>query len=322
MENLLHWLPQKPQFILVRYGASSLLVLGCFFIMKAVEAESGITSFFLLYPAIFLSALLFDRGSGFFSTGLSTVLLVIAIQREGGAIALFEPYWLPVTLFFLVGLGLATLTELLRKGWEKAIDAERVKDMLYLELRHRTKNDFAMAASLLNLQARSQPSRDVRDALAAAVGRLLSLSKAHERLDPVAGPSGVRMRDYLDALCRALSESMDYGAGVSLQVDGDDIALPLERAVPVGLIVNELVTNAYKHAFGDGKQPGEVTVSLRRLQDMTLIVQDDGCGCPDGAAAGVGSQLVTTLVRQLNGRMQRLSAKPGCIVRVSFPESA
>jgi two-component sensor histidine kinase len=130
------------------------------------------------------------------------------------------------------------------------------------------------------------------------------------------------MRDYLDALCRALSESMDYGAGVSLQVDGDDIALPLERAVPVGLIVNELVTNAYKHAFGDGKQPGEVTVSLRRLQDMTLIVQDDGCGCPDGAAAGVGSQLVTTLVRQLNGRMQRSSAKPGCIVRVSFPESA
>jgi two-component sensor histidine kinase len=322
MEKLLHWLPHKPQPILIRYGSSALLVLGCFLLMKVVEAQSGISSFFLLYPAIFLAALLFDRGSGFVATSLSTALLVIAIHREGGAVALFEPYWLPVALFFMVGLGLASLTELLRKGWEKAIEAERVKDLLYRELRHRTKNDFAMAASLLNLQARSQPSREVRDALAAAVGRLLSLSKAHERLEPVAGPSGVGMREYLEALCQALRESMDYGAGVSLQVDGDDIALPLERAVPVGLIVNELVTNAYKHAFGDGKRAGEVTVSLRRLQDVTLTVQDDGCGCPDGAAAGVGSQLVTTLVRQLNGSMLRSSAKPGCVVRVSFPASA
>jgi two-component sensor histidine kinase len=322
MEKLFHWLPKKPQPIWIRYGSSALLVLVCFFMMKVVEAQSGISGFFLLYPAVFLSALIFDRGSGFVATGVSTLLLVIDIQQKGGPVALFEPYWLPLSLFVLIGAGLATLTELMRKGWEKAIEAQHVKDLLYRELRHRTKNDFAMAASLLNLQARAQPSRDVRDALAAAVGRLLSLSKAHERLDPVEGPEGVHMGDYLEALCHSLKQSMDYGGGVSISVQGDDIALPLERAVPVGLIVNELVTNAYKHAFGAGQEAGAVTVSLRRLQDVTLVVQDDGCGCPEDAAGGVGSQLVGILVRQLNGRMQRSSAEPGCRVRISFPDAS
>lgn len=266
MEKLLRWLPEKPQPILVRYGAATVLVVLCFMLMKLVEAESGVSSFFLLYPAIFLAALLVDRGSGFYSTVLSTVLIVISIQREGGPVALFEPYWLPLSLFFVVGLGLAALTELLRIGWERTIEAERVKDVLYRELRHRTKNDLAMAASVLNLQARSHPSQEVRDALATAVGRLLSLSKAHERLDPVAEGDGVQMREYIEALCQSLRDSMDHAPMVSLQVDGDNVELPVERAVPVGLIVNELVTNAYKHAFSGGRE-GAVTVSLRRLKD-------------------------------------------------------
>jgi two-component system, sensor histidine kinase PdtaS len=319
MEQFLKWLPERPQPILVRYGSATLMVAVCFALMELVEAESGISCFFLLFPAIFLAALLFDRGSGFVATAISTLSLVISIQREGGPVALFEPYWLPLSLFFLVGLGLATLTELLRKGWERTVEAERVKDVLYRELRHRTKNDLAMAASVLNLQARSHPHEEVRDALATAVSRLLSLSKAHERLDPVVEGNGVQMHDYLDALCHALKSSMDHAPGVSLQVEGDDVELPVERAVPVGLIVNELVTNAYKHAFAGGQ--GEVKVSLRRLEKLTLIVQDNGNGCPEGAASGVGSQLVEVLVRQLNGSLQRTRAAPGCRVSVSFPDS-
>lgn len=172
---------------------------------------------------------------------------------------------------------------------------------------------------MLNLQARSHRSREVRDALATAVGRLLSLSKAHEQLDPVAEGDGVQMRENIEALCHSLRDSLDHAPLVSLRVDGDNVELPVKRAVPVGLIVNELVTNAYKHAFSGGRE-GAVTVTLRRLQRLTLIVQDDGLGCPDGAASGVGSQLVELLVRQLNGSMQRTRAEPGCRVSVSFPE--
>jgi two-component sensor histidine kinase len=320
MEKILKWLPERPQPILVRYGAASVLVALSFGAMKLVEAASGVSCFFLLYPAIFLAALLFDRGSGFVATGLSTVLLVISIQREGGTLALFQPYWLPLLLFLLVGLGLAALTELLRVGWEKAIAAERVKDVLYRELSHRTKNDFAMAASMLNLQARAQTSPEVKDALVTAVGRLMTLSKAHERLDAVSGGAQVQMSEYLGALCGALKESMESSTAVSLDVQGDDVKLPPERAIPVGLIVNELVTNAYKHAFAGGRK-GAVAVSLRRAEALRLTVQDNGHGCPDNPGPrGVGSQLVELLVRQLNGNMQRTSAEPGCRVSVNFPE--
>lgn len=318
MEQLLQWLPAKPQPILVRYAATLAIVAAFFALLRGVEAQSGISSFFLLYPAIFLAALLFDRGSGFLATGLSTALLIASIHAKGGD---WQAYWLPLTLFFLVGLALATLTELLRKGWEKAVEAERAKDLLYRELHHRTKNDFAMAASLLNMQARSQSNADVKQALNAAVGRLLSLAKAHERLNPIIGrPAGiVPMREYLDTLCRALKEWIEPGTAISLGVDSDMIELPAEKAVPVGLIVNELVTNAYKHAF-TGKDGGAIRIELRRGGSLVLLVEDDGIGCPEGAADGLGSQVVQLLVRQLNGTMERVQVEQGCRVRVDFPE--
>ena len=154
MEKILRWLPPKPQPRIVRYASATLLVALCFGLMRWVQADSGSDSFFLMYPAIFLSALLFDRGSGFIATGLSTVLIVVSIYEPGGPIVP-ESYWLPIGLFLVIGL--AALSEILRKGWERAIDAERAKDLLYRELRHRTKNDLAMAASVLNLQALLRP---------------------------------------------------------------------------------------------------------------------------------------------------------------------
>jgi hypothetical protein len=72
------------------------------------------------------------------------------IHEQKGAFAFVASYWLPLTLFLLVGLATAALTELLRKGWERAVTAEQIKDLLYRELAHRTKNDFAMAASVLS----------------------------------------------------------------------------------------------------------------------------------------------------------------------------
>src|SRR4026208_1080623 len=206
MEKLLAWLPERPQPLIVRYGTTASIVAICFAVLRLVQLQSGVDSFFLMYPAVFLGALLFDRGSGFFAALLSTVI-VIFLPREGGVI-IPPSYWSPVTLFLLIGLALAALSEALRKGWERAIEAERAKDLLYRELRHRTKNDFAMAVSVLNLQARTQIKLEIRQALADAASRLHVLSKAHEQLEPTDERSPVRMCDYLQALCRSLTESM------------------------------------------------------------------------------------------------------------------
>jgi len=102
----------------------------------------------------------------------------------------------------LISLALVALSEALRKGWERAIEAERAKDLLYRELRHRTKNDFAMAVSVLNLQARTQTKPEISQALADAVSRLHVLSKAHEQLEPRGDRAAVQMSDYLQSPCQ------------------------------------------------------------------------------------------------------------------------
>ena len=319
MEKLLAWLPEKPQPLGVRYGTTAIIVAVCFAVLRLVQLQSGVDSFFLMYPAVFLGALLFDRGSGFFAAILSTALIVIFLPREAGAV-IPPSYWLPVILFLLIGLALAALSEALRKGWERALEAERAKDLLYRELRHRTKNDFAMAVSVLNLQARAQSKPEVHQALAEAASRLHVLSKAHEQLEPRGDRAAVQMSDYLQVLCQSLTESMGPEKA-AVRVECDDTELPVERAIPVGLIVNELVTNAFKHAFV-AEHEGEVSVALRHEKNYRLSVADNGKGCPKSAASGLGSQLVELLVRQLEGSLERTEAKPGCRVQVEFPEAA
>ena len=320
MENILQWLPSKPQPVLIRYGLSAGFVGICFLLMRLVEIQTGVSCFFMMYPAVFFAAVLFDRGSGLLAAALSTALL-IASTHERSAGLLPQHYWLPLALFLIIGLLIALISEALRKGWERAVEAERTKDLLYRELGHRTKNDFAMAASVLTLQARSQSNPEVTEALNAAVGRLHALARAHQQFGHAEDDSaGVQMRSYLEVLCQTLGESMARPEQVVLKIDCDEITLPIARAIPVGLITNELVTNAYKHAFDDGRR-GVVTVALRRGSTVSLLVEDNGKGCAEGAARGLGSQLVHLLVRQLNGSMERIHSNPGCRVHVTFPES-
>ncbi len=318
MEKILQWLPAKPQPRIVRYACATLIVAICYGLMRWVQADSGSDSFFLMYPAIFLSAVLFDRGSGFIATGLSTALILLLLYEPGGPIVP-ESYWLPIILFFIIGLGLAALAEILRKGWERAIDAERAKDLLYRELRHRTKNDLAMAASVLNLQARAQVKPEIKDALLAAANRLQVLSKAHEQFEPSGSDEAVQMGEYLKVLCQSLAESMSVGEKATVKVECDEIGLPVGRAIPVGLIVNELVTNAFKHGF-DRAHGGAIAVTLRHAENYTLAVEDNGKGCPNSPTTGLGTQLVNLLVRQLDGNMERTAATPGCRVQIQFPE--
>ena len=117
MENLLLLLPDRPQSIVVRYGMTTLIVLVCFALQIGVELQSGMFTFFLLLPGIFLTAVLFDRGSGFYATILSTALCVVVLLPSDSWLPPPQ-YLLPFLLFVLVGLALATLGEAMRKALE------------------------------------------------------------------------------------------------------------------------------------------------------------------------------------------------------------
>jgi two-component system, sensor histidine kinase PdtaS len=320
MLRLLNSLPKKPQPVIVRYGMTTLIVGACFLLQRVVEARTQIFGFYLMYSAIFMAGSFFDRGSGFCATALSGALLLFTIKQHEGSVLPSE-YALPVTLFLIIGLAVAAISEGLRNGWERAVAAEASKDVLLRELQHRTKNDLATAASVLSLQARSQSNPEVRAALLAAMARLQVLAKAHDQFEPVTGGKAVQMREYIEAICRQLTEAMSELCLVKVDVSCENFELPIQRAIPIGLIVNELVTNAYKHGFAD-HATGKVMVRLECGDRLTLTVEDNGKGSPKSATEGLGSKLIALLVKQLGGTSERSQGTPGCVVRIHIPESA
>jgi two-component sensor histidine kinase len=225
-------------------------------------------------------------------------------------------------LFVGIGFALAAVSEVLRLGWERAIKAEQQKAILLRELQHRTKNEFALAAAMLRLQAKIRPSTELQAALASAIGRIEAFGRSHEEFDLADSGVDIPLRPYLEGLCASLSAQATGRGSISIKVVVEDITLPPKHANTIGLIANELLTNAYKHAFESGTA-GNVAVTLHRSKTrLTLAVEDDGKGCPENAQAGVGSQLIRLLVAQLEGEVTRQSKQKGCRVEVSIPDTS
>ena len=320
MENLLLLLPDRPQSVVVRYLLTTLIVGICFLLQVGVEMQSGFFGFFLLLPGIFIASLIFDRGSGFYATVLSTALSVLVLMRPGGGFGLLSQHLVPLVLFLLIGLGLATVSEGLRKALERAVRAERVKDLALSELNHRIRNDLAMMASVLELQTRAQTDPGAKAAFRSAVGRIHVIANAHDHLLPRDDQSSIDMKEYLTDCCRHLADTLRDVRPIAVNVEADPIYLPSDKAVPVGLMVNELATNAFKYAFPDDRA-GTITVRFRNRSDreLELVVEDNGKGCPQGAKEGLGSRIVRLLAQQLKGDVTTESVGPGCRKIIAFP---
>jgi two-component sensor histidine kinase len=194
---------------------------------------------------------------------------------------LFPPeYLLPFLLFVLVGLALATVSEAMRNALEKAVAAERSAEVLLYELNHRIRNNLSMVASVLELQKRSQKEQAAKDAFASAVARVHVIANAHDHLLPKEGQSLIDMREYLTVCCQNLGDALRDVRPIAVNVTTKQILLRDEMAVSIGLIVNELVTNAFKYAF-PGDRGGTVNVTFhRRNGKLELIVEDNGEGWP------------------------------------------
>ena len=320
MENLLLLLPDRPASIVLRYALTTLIVGICFLLQLGVELQSGFFGFFLLLPGIFIASLVFDRGSGFYATILSAALSVLILMRPGGGLGLLSQHLVPLVLFVLIGLGLATVSEALRNALEKAVRAERAKDLALYELNHRIRNDLAMMASVLELQLRAQTDPAAKAAFRSAVGSIHVIANAHDHLLPRDDQSSIDMKEYLTDCCRHLADALRDVRPIAVNVEADPVYLPSDKAVSVGLMVNELATNAFKYAFPDD-QAGTVTVRFRNksARELELIVEDDGKGCPEGAKEGLGSRIVRLLAQQLSGHVKIESAEPGCRMIIAFP---
>jgi PAS domain S-box-containing protein len=221
----------------------------------------------------------------------------------------------------LILLAIEDVTERVRLEREHAAAHERIAVLLQ-ELGHRIKNSLQIIVSVVSLEARNQKSDEGKAALERVSHRIAALGRLYSMLGETNSVEEVDAAIYLEALCRDLIESVqkENDTSIALKTDIENEALPVDRAIPLGLIVNELVTNAVKYAF-PSETRGTVAVTLKRIPgELRLTVADDGQGAdPQRADSGLGGRLVDTFARQLGGQVERVSSNKGTIVCLKLP---
>ncbi|MDX1908910.1 MAG: histidine kinase dimerization/phosphoacceptor domain -containing protein [Bacteroidia bacterium] len=178
-------------------------------------------------------------------------------------------------------------------------------EVLLKEIHHRVKNNLQTISSLLHLQSAHIKDEDVKQAVAAGQHRVESMALIHQKLYQRDNLAAIEMKDYLSNLVTSLIETFDADPErIRFHLDMPKLEMDVDTAVPLGLIVNELITNSLKYAFPGGRA-GTITVSLRKTDNLLdLLVADDGVGSANTATGtAFGSQLVKLLAAQLGGRI-------------------
>lgn len=198
------------------------------------------------------------------------------------------------------------------------------KEVLLKEIHHRVKNNLQIVSALLHLQSANVPDRAVREMFEETRGRVKSMALIHERLYRAGDLAGVDLSEYVRQLAADVYRAYRVSEeSVRLELAVNVPPLPLDVAIPCGLILNELISNCLKHAFA-GRAAGQINVTFRPTPDgnMVLSVSDDGVGFPPGldlrTTTSFGFQLIHTLAEQLHGHAN-LTTGDGATVAVTFP---
>lgn len=196
--------------------------------------------------------------------------------------------------------------------------AEERQAALFNELNHRVKNNLAIVSAILELQARESPPA-VRDHLAKAVDRIHSIADLHAALYQQDSTDTVDLCPYLHEVCERLRRSLLEGSALTLVETCQHVSVPIAEAVNVGLIVNELVTNCAKYAYG--QEGGAIRVDLATQETALLLtVADAGRGLPGDVLSrpGLGLRIVRSMTESLGGEV-RFVEGPGATVQISLP---
>jgi two-component sensor histidine kinase len=203
-------------------------------------------------------------------------------------------------------------------------DSLAQKEILVREIHHRVKNNLQLVMSLLNLHARRIRDPRAEVAFAEARSRINALATLHRRLYESESLQEIDLKWFLEDLCAELRRGgLSRGRNVELSVDSPSEVIGPEIAVPLGLLVTEAITNAYKHAFNE-REGGHIRVEVKRESPATLLlcVRDDGTGFDAANAAsdsnGLGRSLIEAFVRQLRGELE-IRSDEGTAVEVRFP---
>jgi two-component system, sensor histidine kinase PdtaS len=228
------------------------------------------------------------------------------------------------TTDFLMAAG-ALIGAFLQRHHSHAAEAERIlarsqaesRDVLLREMQHRVKNNFQLILSSIAIQKRRYQGADVHRALDHVNSRINAISLAHDQLAPRDKSQTVKLSDYIRALAESVGQQTD---AISIDVEADELELPIERAVPLGLILNEAAMNSIKYAFGSSG--GAILVKLVGgigYGEAKLTISDNGAGMRAPDHEGSGLKLIELLARQIGGSVDLETSENGTTISVVFP---
>lgn len=203
----------------------------------------------------------------------------------------------------------------------EALASERA--VLLREVNHRVSNSLQLIASMLQIQAANSDSEEMRETLKNAVARVLAVAEVHKRLYTSDGVESVSVDQYLSELIEDLRRSAEDEGLSQLSFEADSLQLDPDRAVALGVIVNELMINAWKYAYPDSSGP--IRIGLKRDSDNTVVlsVEDDGVGSDNDMgrhSTGLGQKIVTAMAQKLGAEIQHAPKDRGTRILVSFQE--
>lgn len=286
---------------------------------------SGAGPFALTFPFVLFATLFGRWGAGVGMMCFSALYAWYFVLPIPHSFAFEDPTDGPrVVVNVLSGFLIVALAEYFRRVvratlLERDAIAEE-RRLLLAELDHRVKNNFAMVSAMVRMEMRAA-SEAAKPSLTAIHARVESIARAHEALYRGEGSIGeVPMRPYLTTLCGSLKNGYFEGDR-TLSVKVDDVSLPRDDAVGIGLLVNELCINAAKHAFPDRKD-GRIDVGLvARDSEIVITVADDGVGISDAPArdGSLGQGLIQALAEQVGGALERVPVEVGTKFRILLP---
>jgi two-component system, sensor histidine kinase PdtaS len=312
----------------IRLALTACVLVAAHLFQIPLETEVPGEPFLLFFLIVIGATLLFGEGTGLFAAGFSTFLSFFFFEPYGTMALLHAHDLVQVELYGLLAvasvLGFARLARAFIAAQEATEISEKSaqsKSLLLSELAHRVANNFATTAAFIHAKANSISDVQAKAVLNEAIGQVNMMARVHRRLQSGGEATSIDSESFIRELCRDLNDSMARGR--PLTIDGLAVSrlLPMAQAIPLGLIVNELVTNAVKYAFPNSR-PGKVLVGLEEGDGcLRLTVEDDGVGMGKRAAGvgGSGQHLVRALAEQLNGHVDHRSTDRGSVFWVVFP---
>jgi two-component sensor histidine kinase len=309
-------------------AAASAVVLAYLFQLP-IERQVPGEPFLLFLLVVIASTLAFGASAGFLAAALSTVFSILFFEPAGSFALWYAADLIKIELYAVVAtcsvIAFAHLGNAVIAARENAEGLRRLnesKSILLRELAHSVANNFASVAALIHLRSMTITDAQARSVLDEAVEQIRVMGLVHQRLRAGDRDVSLGSRAFLENLCDELKQSMARGRQISIECDVTDLLLTTHQAISMGLIVNELVTNAIKYAFPDDRR-GRIRVGFAVFENkqLRLRVEDDGIGFAGQPqrSDGLGQELVKGLALELGGYLEVKSSEKGSEFLLRMP---